>query len=70
VWDGLKEYVTNTRLTDAAVMENYKNLRHIEKAFRMSITDLRIRPKEKELKLIFILLLQLIAVIRNFSILS
>jgi transposase len=25
-------------------MENYKNLWHIEKAFRMSETDLRIRP--------------------------
>lgn len=44
VWDGLKGYVTNTRLTDEAVMENYKNLWHIEKAFRMSKTDLRIRP--------------------------
>lgn len=44
VWDGLKGYVTNTRLNDAAVMENYKNLWHIEKAFRMSKTDLRIRP--------------------------
>lgn len=44
VWDGLKGYVTNTRLSDAAVMENYKNLWHIEKAFRMSKTDLRIRP--------------------------
>ena len=44
VWDGLKGYVTNTRLLDAEVMENYKNLWHIEKAFRMSKTDLRIRP--------------------------
>lgn len=44
VWDGLKGYVTNTRLTDNEVMENYKNLWHIEKAFRMSKTDLRIRP--------------------------
>ena len=44
VWDGLKGYVTNTRLSDADVMENYKNLWHIEKAFRMSKTDLRIRP--------------------------
>jgi transposase len=26
------------------VVENYKNLWHIEKAFRMSKTDLRIRP--------------------------
>lgn len=43
-WDGLKGYVTNTELTDQQVLENYKNLWHIEKAFRMSKTDLRIRP--------------------------
>lgn len=43
-WDGLKGYVTNTKLMDSEVMENYKNLWHIEKAFRMSKTDLRIRP--------------------------
>jgi len=44
IWDGLKGYVTNTKLTDSEVLENYKNLWHIEKAFRMSKTDLRIRP--------------------------
>lgn len=44
IWDGLKGYITNTRLSDVEVMENYKNLWHIEKAFRMSKTDLRIRP--------------------------
>jgi transposase len=44
IWDGLKGYITNTKLTDIEVMENYKNLWHIEKAFRMSKTDLRIRP--------------------------
>ena len=44
VWDGLKGYITNTKLSDNDVMENYKNLWHIEKAFRMSKTDLRIRP--------------------------
>lgn len=43
-WDGLKGYVTNTKLRDKQVIENYKNLWHIEKAFRMSKTDLRIRP--------------------------
>lgn len=43
-WDGLKGYVTNTKLIDKEVIENYKNLWHIEKAFRMSKTDLRIRP--------------------------
>ena len=44
VWDGLKGYVTNTKLNNQQVMENYKNLWYIEKAFRMSKTDLRIRP--------------------------
>ncbi|MCU4177844.1 IS1634 family transposase [Carboxylicivirga sp. N1Y90] len=44
IWDGLKGYVTNTKLSDQQVLENYKNLWHIEKAFRMSKTDLRIRP--------------------------
>jgi transposase len=43
-WDGLKGYVTNTNLTPEQIMENYKNLWHIEKAFRMSKTDLRVRP--------------------------
>lgn len=44
VWDGLKGYVTNTKLTDDEVIDHCKNLWHIEKAFRMSKTDLRIRP--------------------------
>lgn len=50
VWDGLKGYVTNTKLKDKEVIENYKNLWHIEKAFRMSKTDLRIRPIYHRLK--------------------
>jgi transposase len=49
-WDGLKGYITNTTLSGAAVIENYKNLWHIEKAFRMSKTDLRIRPIYHRLK--------------------
>ncbi len=43
-WDGLKGYITNTKLSDEIVIENYRNLFHIERAFRMSKTDLRIRP--------------------------
>ena len=43
-WDGLKGYITNTRLSSKKIIENYNNLWHIEKAFRMSKTDLRIRP--------------------------
>jgi transposase len=49
-WDGLKGYITNTTLNDKKVVENYKNLWHIEKAFRMSKTDLRIRPIYHRLK--------------------
>jgi transposase len=43
-WDGLKGYVTNSKLSNKRIVENYNNLWHIEKAFRMSKTDLRIRP--------------------------
>lgn len=44
LWDGLKGYITNTRLSNEAVIESYSDLWHIERAFRMSKTDLRIRP--------------------------
>ena len=43
-WDGLKGYITNTDLTGSEVIENYNNLWKIEKAFRISKTDLKIRP--------------------------
>lgn len=43
-WDGLKGYITNTRLNKEQVIENYKHLWQIERAFRISKTDLRIRP--------------------------
>jgi transposase len=43
-WDGLKGYVTNSNLESQIIIENYKQLWNIEKAFRMSKTDLRIRP--------------------------
>ena len=49
-WDGLKGYVTNCKLTAAEIMDNYINLWHIEKAFRMSKTDLKIRPIYHRLK--------------------
>jgi transposase len=44
VWDGLKGYVTNCNLNPKGVIENYRHLWQIEKAFRISKTDLRIRP--------------------------
>ncbi len=43
-WDGLKGYLTNTDLPPDAVIENYGQLWHVEKAFRISKTDLRVRP--------------------------
>ncbi len=43
-WDGLKGYITNTTLSTDTVISNYSNLWHIEKAFRMSKSDLQIRP--------------------------
>jgi transposase len=50
IWDGLKGYVTNTKLTNDEVIDNYKSLWNIERAFRMSKTDLRIRPIYHRLK--------------------
>lgn len=44
LWDGIKGYVTNTKLTENEVIANYANLWYIERAFRMNKTDLRVRP--------------------------
>tara|TARA_R110001583_G_scaffold70470_2_gene199460 strand:- start:12219 stop:12623 length:405 start_codon:yes stop_codon:yes gene_type:complete len=44
ICDGLKGYVTNCKLKPEEIIASYRNLWHIEKAFRMSKTDLRIRP--------------------------
>ena len=49
-WDGLKGYITNTRLSRDDVIKQYGNLWKIEKAFRISKTDLRIRPIYHRLK--------------------
>jgi len=43
-WDGLKGYLTNTNYSHGLVIETYGQLWHVEKAFRISKTDLRIRP--------------------------
>lgn len=43
-WDGLKGYITNTNLSKSDVIAKYQNLYMIEKAFKISKTDLRIRP--------------------------
>lgn len=43
-WDGLKGYTTNSDLSIKTIVEKYTQLWQIEKAFRISKTDLRIRP--------------------------
>lgn len=43
-WDGLKGYLTNTTLSAKELIDNYNQLWQIEKAFRISKTDLKIRP--------------------------
>ena len=43
-WDGLKGYITNTSLSKDEIIENYSHLWKIEKAFRVSKHDLKIRP--------------------------
>ena len=49
-WDGLKGYLTNTSLLGQQVVETYNNLWKIERAFRISKTDLKIRPIYHRLK--------------------
>lgn len=43
-WDGLKGYITNTKLSKDEIIKQYGNLWNIEKAFRIAKSDLRIRP--------------------------
>lgn len=49
-WDGLKGYLTNTKLSPDEVIDMYGHLWHVEKAFRISKTDLRIRPMHHRLR--------------------
>lgn len=43
-WDGLKGYITNSKLSKLEILENYSHLWKIERAFRIAKTDLKIRP--------------------------
>lgn len=43
-WDGLKGYLTNSKIAPKDAIAAYNNLWHIEKAFRISKTDLKVRP--------------------------
>jgi len=49
-WDGLKGYLTNSNLSPGEVISNYRHLWQIEKAFRISKTDLKVRPVYHYLK--------------------
>jgi transposase len=44
VWDGLKGYMTNTDKGPVEIIDAYSSLWQVEKAFRMSKSDLRFRP--------------------------
>jgi transposase len=43
-WDGLKGYISNSKLSKDEIIDNYGHLWKIEKAFRISKHDLKIRP--------------------------
>lgn len=43
-WDGLKGFITNTTIPQSEVIESYYHIWKIEKAFRISKTDLEPPP--------------------------
>lgn len=43
-WDGLKGYVTNTELPKETIIDYYRQLWQIENTFRITKTDLKVRP--------------------------
>jgi len=49
-WNGLKGYITNSDLAANDIITNYHELWQIEKAFRISKTDLKVRPIYHRLK--------------------
>lgn len=49
-WDGLKGYVTNCTLSKEEIINNYGYLWHIEKAFRITKSEIKIRPVYHRLK--------------------
>jgi transposase len=50
IWDGIKGYRTNTKLSKEEVINQYHQLWAIEKTFRISKSDLEIRPIYHQLK--------------------
>lgn len=70
-FDGLKGYVTNTTLSASEVVEYYGRLWRVEKAFRMSKSDLRIRPafhyKRQRIIAHLVICVCALAVLREFE---
>jgi transposase len=50
VWDGLKGYITNATLSKEQIIDQYNQLWNIERTFRISKSDLQIRPIYHRLK--------------------
>jgi transposase len=50
VWDGLKGYITNATLSKEEIIDKYNQLWNIERTFRISKSDLQIRPIYHRLK--------------------
>ncbi len=44
LWDGLKGYLTNSDMSKEEILDSYKQLWQIEKAFRVAKNELKIRP--------------------------
>ena len=60
-WDGLHGVVTNSELPASQVLEKYKELYHVEAAFRVTKHDQAVRPiywKAERVKLILQYVLQ------------
>src|SRR5690606_24466163 len=49
-WDGLKGYITNAPLSKEEIIQQYGQLWHIERTFRISKSDIQIRPIYHRLK--------------------
>jgi hypothetical protein len=70
-FDGLRGYVTNTKLSIDEVVANYGNLWQVEKSFRMSKTDLKARPtfhyKRQRILAHLTICVAALAVLREFN---
>ncbi len=70
-WDGIKGYVTNTEMTSDEVISRYTELYRVEQTFRMSKSDLRVRPafhrRDERIRAHFLLCMVALCVMRVFE---